>query len=158
YHQHGTPFSEGAMQSVLLANGRMLASRTDPNSTTGYASLCVLSDEVAVAGGTDGSLVAIDLTGAGVPRSVRLTVAHAPIACATDAEGSVYAFSPDGEIWSVDAQRMSFAEPRRVPVGGIDDVAVSPDGRWIAAGTDEGTVVIWPATAPPAAAPTVMLR
>lgn len=159
-----TPESTGALQAAIIEDPRLLASHNDPRFASGYRSLCPIpGSHRSILGGNDGAFAVIDADdGPGDRQPGRQRLAEASTA-ATDADvprsavgcavaddgvhGVVYTAA--GRVWPLSLPDGALGAP--VDLGhGANQLAVSPDGRWIAAGTVDGHLEVWPAVRPSA--------
>jgi DNA-binding beta-propeller fold protein YncE len=154
-HRRDTPESRGAMQAAILEDPSYLGPIVDDRVDDGFFQVCPLVDgHTAVAGAKDGTWGVVDLV-SGRPDGPRerlvssqRTDAGSFVGCALDASGNTgLLFTRAGSVWPFDARERRTGTP--IDLGHLlNGVSVSPDGRLAAAGTADGTAIVWPLSAP----------
>jgi WD40 repeat protein len=148
-HERDVPETRGAIQAALLEDSRYLGPIVDNRTSTGLSELCVTADgHTAVDGGLDGTWGLVDLRSSAAIGPRRRLESPVPsggsfVGCATDRaarEGVLY--TTNGRVWTLSDRSLAADAPVDLHHW-INNVAVSPDGRWIAAATLDGTVEVW---------------
>jgi WD40 repeat protein len=154
-HRRDTPESRGAIQAAILEDPSYLGPIVDKRVHGEFFQICPLEDgQTAVAGAVDGTWGVVDLV-SGRPDGPRERLASPHqtdsrifVGCALDASGVTgLLFTMTGSVWPFDARERRTGTP--IDLGHpLNSVSVSPDGRLAAAGTADGTAIVWPLDAP----------
>jgi WD40 repeat protein len=154
-HRRDTPESRGAIQAALLQDPSYLGPVVDDRIDGGFFQVCPLEDgRTAVTGAEDGTWGVVDLV-SGRPDGPRERLASSQLAdlgsfvgCALDPSGGTgVLFTRAGSVWPFDARERRTGTP--IDLGRpLNGVSLSPDGRLAAAGTTDGTAIVWPLSSP----------
>ncbi len=158
-HIRETPESNGAIQAAILEDPRLLGVTREEGFNGRYSGGCAIPDtSLVVLGASDGTFAVLDLD---APDEA---IARRSLMEATDEPGLIdeplssigckigdgplgVLYSHSGMVWPLDLTTLETGDAVETRTE-LNQVTVSPDGRWIAAGTRDGKVLVWPSRNP----------
>ena len=148
-HIRDTPQSLNALESALVADPRYLETIGDGAPLRGAASMCLLDrDRVAWTGGFDGTFGFTDLrTGRQIGRRQKVPGIRQPaslatwVSCVTSRDRRHAVVVAGTRVWALDVAARRLSGPALDLRSPVNQLALSPDGRTLLAGTVDGRVV-----------------
>lgn len=158
-HIRETPESNGAIQAAILEDPRLLGVTREEGFNGGFVDGCAIPEtSLVLLAAKDGSYGVLDLADPAAIRDRRSLVEASDetgatgyqlsaIRCQAGTGSLGVLYSVGGTVWPLDLGTLQTGEP--VDTGReLNQVTVSPDGRWIAAGAVGGTILLWPSRDP----------